>query len=460
MDRISPRTDYSIDSLDGPSTDDSGDLYLLVGQSAQFTATGSININTDNEQDGVDLIDVFDSTDYTVADVDPLGVVTGVAPGDATIYVDDDSDGGGDDSTNAAAANSTSPQPNAGSKKQKVVHTIGVKLTQSNYPGASASQEIKAGQTAYITADPTMPQLVAQIAGTPPSGANVTYTLKTTYKRRGSRDNVTFTSGSIPATQPWDIGAAFGQTFCGGSATLTYQIDKMKRQSLSFTIKGKNPLDQDAKSYIIGQQGSFRFAWAIVQEESRTYDRTLNQDTSYNEFYPSDAQGGIANLPKFGNPDGWGMFQRDTSKGGPPSLTAEVWNWKQNIAAGITELGSKQTVQQRFFDAVKAQYSDTTKYPTGTYEDPPASFYPQGTGTTMSALEAGTMTLYNGAGGCPTTTLTDPTTGKATTYQNPWVFDPNGPTGYKWSFYPNNNNYVYEVIYGEYEGHKPFVEGP
>jgi hypothetical protein len=387
---------------------------------------------------------------------DALGVVTGVAPGDATIYVDDGDSG---DSFNA---NALRVQLQAASKKQKVVHSVGAKLTQTNYPDASGPQEIKAGQTAYITSEPVMPQLTAELAGTAPAGANVTWTLTSSYARRGNRDNKTFTSGPIPATQPWNIGTAIGQNFFGGTVTLTYEIDKIpkSKRSISFTIKGKNPLDQTAKNYITSVQGQFRFAWAIVQHESRTYDHALANDTSYNQFYASDARGGIANVPKFGTPDGWGMFQRDTSKGGPPSVTAEVWNWKANIDAGIAELGRKQADQQRYFDSVKLEYNDPTKYPAGTYEDPPTNFYPQGTGTLCTPLEAGTMTLYNGTRGCPSVTLKDAQSGITHPFQNPWQFTPTAPSGQKWYFYPNYYNYVYEVLYNEFEVNLPYVEGP
>jgi hypothetical protein len=38
-------------------------------------------------------------------------------------------------------------------------------------------------------------------------------------------------------------------------------------------------------------------------------------------------------------------------------------------------------------------------------------------------------------------------------FQNPWQFDPTGTPGQKWSLHANTNNYLFHVIYDEYEGH-------
>jgi hypothetical protein len=36
-----------------------------------------------------------------------------------------------------------------------------------------------------------------------------------------------------------------------------------------FKIRGENPKDADAKSYIQNSQGNYRFSWAMAQHESR-----------------------------------------------------------------------------------------------------------------------------------------------------------------------------------------------
>ena len=66
----------------------------------------------------------------------------------------------------------------------------------------------------------------------------------------------------------------------------------------------------------------------------------------------------------------------------------------------------------------------------------------------MTALDMGTITLYNTADGCPT----------SLGYQNPWTFNENGQSGKKWSYTKNVNNYLYHVIHDEYENQLPTTE--
>ena len=110
LDRIDPRTPFSIDSLTASSGEDSIDIP--VGKSIQMTATGSINVGTDNEQSGIDIIGNFQSDDSSVADVDDLGVVTGLTPGVVTISAQSD-DGGDDSQARGVQPNAGTPTPTA-----------------------------------------------------------------------------------------------------------------------------------------------------------------------------------------------------------------------------------------------------------------------------------------------------------------------------------------------------------
>ncbi len=84
----------------------------------------------------------------------------------------------------------------------------------------------------------------------------------------------------------------------------------------------------------------------------------------------------------------------------------------------------------------------------------------------MTALEAATIQLYNGAAWLVEIQngvivfdgpYTDTNHG-GTRYISCWKFHPNKPSGQKWEFKRNRNNYVYKVIYDEYEGHSAVVE--
>lgn len=116
LDRIDPRTPYSIDSLTGPSNDDI--VFFPVGKSIQVNASGSINVGTDNEQGGIDIIGHFQTTDASVADVDDLGVITGLTPGVVTISAQSDNPGGG-----GAQAQAVTPTPNAPATQKQYAPT-------------------------------------------------------------------------------------------------------------------------------------------------------------------------------------------------------------------------------------------------------------------------------------------------------------------------------------------------
>jgi hypothetical protein len=105
------------------------------------------------------------------------------------------------------------------------------------------------------------------------------------------------------------------------------------------------------------------------------------------------------------------------------------------------ELAEKGEAQQRFFNAVATAYPNDAEA-----QSPPTLFTPSNCITSLTAFEAGMITLYNGAAGCPVTNL------GGIQYQNPWTFDPMQPTGQKWQYHPNEYNYLFKVIHDEFEG--------
>jgi hypothetical protein len=322
-------------------------------------------------------------------------------------------------------------------------------LHQFNFPtsagttdlGPTTDMEIQPGGVTYITGVPDMPELQASVAN-PGSATTIVWSMDITSERpeRGSRDDLSIGPVELPAGDPWDITESL-PGFDGGSCTVHYQCrqrgnDLGSEQTFSFFIRGKNPRDAAAKTYIQSIAGALRFLWAIVQHESRQGNRI------YNEFNT----GALAELPNFGAPDGWGISQIEGAN------TAQVYDWSANVQAALAILQSKNAAQQRFFDAVARTFPNDADAP-----HPPASFTPPGTSTSMTALEAGATTLYNGAGGCPTETLLDQNN-QMVTFQNPWHFTPTVPSAQKWSYTPNSNNYLFRVIFDEFEGHLPSQE--
>ena len=352
-------------------------------------------------------------------------------------------------------------------------------VTQSNYPvpstansttdsGSTTVSKVIAGAgatdgIALITGAPAMPELTAQIMGFGP-GMTVDWRLAVTSERteRGTKDNLFIpvaageggTGGpgvvdNEPINSPWDITADYlssPQSFFGGNVTIYYRIKKAdgtylepSEQTLTtFKIRGLNPLDATAKSFITtGLAGGansdvFQFAWAIVQHESREGNKV------YNQFNYKNLKHNPRELPQWGSPDGWGIAQLDTPLG-VSANTEEVYNWQLNLNKFYQEIDQKIAAQQRYFAAI------ATAYPTDTdAQNPPTTtLY----GQSMTALAAGAITLYNGAGAplggtpCPTTVL------GGVSYQNPWTFTPAPATGQpKWVYHPNGYDYLHQVV--------------
>jgi hypothetical protein len=314
-------------------------------------------------------------------------------------------------------------------------------LVQHNYPnlghpenstdlgGARGQRTIRPGGIAYITGEPAAPQLRAVFAGLPDT-VSVSWRLEIRSERddkRGTLDDRNIPSTgwtTLPGNQEWDIAAAMSQELVGGVCTLYYQMEGGNNGNMTFLIRGKNPLDADARAYIdatVGAQFS-AYAWAMAKHESRQGSRV------YNQF---NTQATIEGTLNWGTPNGWGIAQIDRDK--PPEdigvSTAEVWNWHQNIVAFRAKLIEKQDVYNRFIGYFRTSYGGQ-----GNWSEPPAA-HTIGS-TTLPAEAWGVMVLYNGAGGVPlSTTPTHPTP----PFASPWRFNPS--TG-AWSFSDNQIEYA------------------
>ena len=376
--------------------------------------------------------------------------------------------------TAIATPNATQANPNP---NQQIIQLLPIVISQTNYPvpstadsttdsGATTVTKIINGTDAQgialITGTPAMPQLTAKINGPDASGYTVDWRAAITSERteRGNKDNfdIPFVPGeggppssggpgtvdNQPINTPWNIPDDYPpspQSFFGGNVTVYFTIKKAdgtplgSEQGINFKIRGLNPLDATAKSFITtGLAGGansdvFQFAWAIVQHESREGNKV------YNQFNPS---GSTAELPDFGAPDGWGIAQLDH----PLDVTAstdEVYNWHFNLSKFYQEVDEKIAVQQSFFHAIAVAYPTDTD----AQNPPTTTLY----GQSMTALAAGAITLYNGSGApiggtpCPTTTL------GGVSYQNPWTFTTTPATGHtKWEYHPNGYDYLHQVV--------------
>lgn len=249
-----------------------------------------------------------------------------------------------------------------GPREWRACLLLPIELKQLNYPtssettdlGPTQEKAIAANQVAYITGAPQMPQLQVALGGGSISGFTVEWRMEVTTERpeRGTKDNFVVPQTnesnvvSVPLEQPWLIYNYYitPVDFFGGSCTIYYRIKNSTgvyvtdEQAFSFKIRGKNPKDADAKAYIQSTEEDYRFAWAIIQHESR-------QDEYGNKVYNQFNSGGSSKeVPNFsGNypdEDGWGIAQLDKPLDVSAS-TVEVYNWQQNVSKFYAELDQK-----------------------------------------------------------------------------------------------------------------------
>jgi hypothetical protein len=303
---------------------------------------------------------------------------------------------------------------------------------------------ISGGGVAFITGQPAMPKLKASF---PRLAANINVEwkleIKTERSERGTKDDKNYPASSyktLPGNQAWDIGAEFGADFVGGKCKLFYKVGGGAEQTLEFSIRGKNPKDDDTKAYVNNhaKSATYPYAWAMVQHESRQGNRC------YNQFNSGGDGPGNLERPNFTGPDGWGIAQLDEPLGVSAS-TNEVYEWKKNVDKFYLEMDEKEAATNRFFAAVARTYPNDSDS-----SSPPVSYTVTGTNTAYSAKQLSTMILYNGARGTPVSTLKNGNGNNTSNFQNPWTFNPNRTP--KWQFTDNYYNYAVDVIHGEVDG--------
>jgi hypothetical protein len=196
----------------------------------------------------------------------------------------------------------------------------------------SNGTQISSGATTYISADPNtgapiMPSLTANLVsgGTPFTG-NVTYSFNVNYTGEDgiTQYSDTFSPGSLPFGQSWDISASMGGLFAGGTASVTYNYASYSG-GLTFYIRGQNPTAAQIKTFL----GASPWFLPLIP----------GAETGYQQFRSSG-------LPYFGAPRGFGVMQVDPP---PQPYEAVLWNWQSNAQAGANQVNTKQFGSYNFW---------------------------------------------------------------------------------------------------------------
>jgi len=362
-----------------------------------------------------------------------------------------------------------------------------VVLTQSNYPTSSGSTDLgpaemrtissgtSTNSIAWIRGAAEMADLEIKLGDGRLAGLSVDWALDITTERpeRKEKDDVHLPVSKVaktvllPATQAWKITEALqvAKKTVGGLCKVNYSIKDAAGQLVvpprvfEFRIRGKNPRDAEVFEYMQNRPTEIRFAWAMVQHESR--QSSAGVPRIFNHF---NAGGSNKELPNFsGNApteDGWGIAQLDKPLG-KSAVTEEVYNWQSNLQKFQGELDQKRKAAQNYIVALRKIYQ-----PLGLWEELPETCIRDGTLTTLTTLETAIIQLYNGAAW-----LVEIKDGKiiydapytadefgGSRYISCWRFNSRNPAGRRWEFRPNKNNYVYKVIRDEWEGNLWYQE--
>lgn len=319
-----------------------------------------------------------------------------------------------------------------------------LKVVQSNMPtGTGVAQTtdattsysrtlIPTNGVSYITAHPAAPQLTAQFKNLP-QWIDVTWSgsLTTERSERFAYDNRTLAGSVTHGGESYDITAALNNEIVGGRCTLNISVDGTQ-VNYPFFIRGKNPLDTTARTYISSNVGTdFQgYAWMIAKHESKP----ANAPRYYNQFNPSEDS--YKELPfKGAGADNWGWGIGQIDRGQANDHTPEIYDWHQNVAAMNAKLNDALATYNRFVGYFRDLYQN----------DPTTRWFEPDTVTTnisevaVSARMWSVLTFYNGTGGCPRLMLA------GRRRQVPLEFN---PATTNWVLHVNSENYVYKVVSG------------
>ena len=329
-----------------------------------------------------------------------------------------------------------------------------------------SGEDVERDGIVYVTAEPSMPNLVARYLRSN-GGDPVEMALEIRYQvnvQQGaytklSDDVVHFPDAtgeyeSLNAPYEWNLRDEYSENFSGGEVTLHLRLDSMSEpDEFTFKIRGENPEDADVIAYIESAH-TFNFLPAMVRHES--YVPHAGPSYQFNQFNPAVLDNDqVDELPNYGGPDGWGLMQLDGNGLDRQITTEELWNWRTNVDSGIEVLESKFAALDEYVDAMERIYPDE-------YENPriPGAYTHdvtiQDVTTTLTMEEASVIQRYNGGRGLFEEFMVDEN-GEFVLDQNgdriviarfayAWEFNPEAPAGSKWTFGPNQNNYVHEIV--------------
>jgi hypothetical protein len=286
-------------------------------------------------------------------------------------------------------------------------------------------KQIKDNDIVYINSLPEMPKIEAKY--NPVNTEEIIWKVSVIFKRK-NRNKVppfqkTIKGGTLLKSKE------FTEDYVGGITIIEAFDNKKNRNFFSFQIRARNPSNEEVHNYI---GDSPWYAKAIAKHESgqqnNQYYCQFNEIGTLGQNYISD----IKYTPnRSSDKIGWGIFQITL----PAPTHTELWNWKKNIDKGKEIIDHKKKLAQSYFDAVKRTFPD--KY------EPPPTYTPKGHTTKLSALDAASIQLFNGAS---VQEALKSQYGSNSIFISCWKFHPNNPSGQRWKFIPNRNEYVTRII--------------
>lgn len=289
----------------------------------------------------------------------------------------------------------------------------------------------------FISGDPAMPEMFACLSSPLVPIPEVKWRCAISYTRPNRSDFDEYPTNGWHVCGPaddWNIVAAMGDDLRGGRMELRTQLGTAVLTNV-FHIRGLNPDDADVEDLLAAD--SFRFALAIVQQECGYTPQRGYRQFNTTGTLGTNIQGVVTNDYKWcpnrsSDGIGWGLMQLTN-----PSPTAQqLWDWRANVQGGLNILNDKQAMASNYFAAVQRMYP-------AQYEPPPATYTPPGTSTALTALEAATIQNYN-SGACFLEEIVSPS--QTNQYRSCWAFNPAAPSGSRWTFVPNANDYVRKVV--------------
>ena len=316
-----------------------------------------------------------------------------------------------------------------------IVGVFPLEVVQSNWPagmgygnmtdsGDTINKRLFENDIGYVSASGARPNITAKFADLP-DWISVTWAAALTRERseRPASDDRSVFPLVLYGDAEFDLYDEINDTI-GGSVTTSFNIDGRFPGLAHYKVRGRNPSDAIARSYIdatvpLATRG---YAWKIAMHESRQGRRVYNQFNT----------GGLAGLPNKGAGLGWGIAQIDNHNG-TNDLTpfGQVWDWRENIIAMGEKLAYALERTTAFVGYYRAAYGASPNW----CEPPPINVL----GVSVSAEMWSVATLYNGAGGIPLQSVS------GHTFRSPIEFN---PTTGRWIFHNNSTNpdYVRRVI--------------